>query len=61
MATETNLPVVDRIQQLLQRLGIERTHVAGSVPGDCPDTSGPYRLQGRGSIITPTLISCLAG
>jgi len=34
MATETPLPFVDRLLQLLQHLGIERAHVAGAVPGD---------------------------
>jgi SAM-dependent methyltransferase len=34
MTTEADIPVVDRILQLLQHLGIERAHFAGAVPGD---------------------------
>jgi SAM-dependent methyltransferase len=32
--TDLNLPVAERLVQLLEHLGIERAHVAGAVPGD---------------------------
>lgn len=34
MAFEAPLPLVDRLLQLLQHLGLERAHVAAAVPGD---------------------------
>lgn len=34
MATETQFSLVDRLLQLLEHLGIERSHVAGAVPSD---------------------------
>lgn len=34
MATEAQLPMVDRLLQLFRHLGIERAHVAGALPSD---------------------------
>src|SRR5262245_43031146 len=42
MATETHLSFVDRLLQLLQHLGIERTHVAGAVASDWRDLAATH-------------------
>ena len=34
MTTEAEIPVEERILQLLHHLGIERTHIAASTPSD---------------------------
>lgn len=40
--TDPSLPVVERLVQLLQHLGIERAHVAGAVPGDWRSLATSY-------------------
>src|SRR5262245_19493188 len=53
--TEPNLPVSERIEQLLKHLGIERAHIVGSVPGDWRGFAMSYadRLASL-SLVCPT-------
>ena len=53
--TEPNLPVAERLEQLLTHLGVERAHVVGAVPGDWRGFAMSYahRLASL-SLVCPT-------
>lgn len=53
--TDPNLPVAERLLQLLQHLGIQRAHLAGAVPGDWRGFATSYadRLASL-SLVCPT-------